>query len=83
MAPLFSGAGDQPTFHADYRNRDNGMIYQANAASAPMARQSAELDFSVADAADTEKLNAILWRAAKGKLPMPAPRHTVFPAGKE
>ena len=32
MAPLFAGAGDQPAFNADYRNRDNGTIYQANAA---------------------------------------------------
>jgi DNA-binding beta-propeller fold protein YncE len=80
MAPLFSGAGDQPPFKADYRNRDNGMMYQANAPAAPMARESSKLDFSVADAADSEKLNAILWRAAKGNVPMPASRHTVIPA---
>ena len=71
MAPLFTGAGDQPAFTADYRNRDNGMIYQANAANAPGAKQSSKLDFSHADAADAEKLNAILWRAAKGNVPMP------------
>ena len=79
IAPLFSGTGDQPAFKADYRNRDNGMIYQANSKSAPGAKESAALDFSVADAADTEKLNAILWRAAKGDAAMPEPRHTVFP----
>jgi DNA-binding beta-propeller fold protein YncE len=80
MAPLFTGAGDQSPFKADYRNRDNGMIYQANGPSAPMAQESAKLDFSVADAADNEKLNAILWRAAKGRAPMPAPKHSAFPA---
>jgi hypothetical protein len=39
----------------------------------------------VADAADNEKLNAILWGDVKGDLPMPAPRHTVIPveAGDE
>jgi DNA-binding beta-propeller fold protein YncE len=79
MAPLFSGAGNQPAFKADYRNRDNGMIYQANAANAPGARQSARLNFSVADAADVNVLNAILWRAAKGNTPMPAPKQTVLP----
>jgi DNA-binding beta-propeller fold protein YncE len=79
IAPLFTGTGDQPSFKADYRNRDNGMIYQANAKSAPGAKESAALDFSVADAADTEILNAILWRAAKGDAVMPEPRHTVFP----
>ena len=82
MAPLFAGAGDQPPFKADYRNRDNGMIYQANAPNAPGARESAQLDFSHADAADANTLNAILWRAAKGEVPMPAPKHTVF-AGEQ
>jgi hypothetical protein len=79
IAPLFAGVGDQPAFKAEYRNRDNGMIYQANAKTAPGAKESAALDFSVADAADTEILNAILWRAAKGAAAMPGPRHTVFP----
>src|SRR5215469_4043655 len=37
MAPLFSGKGDQPAFVADYGNRDNGLIYQANAPTAPGA----------------------------------------------
>jgi len=80
MAPLFTGAGDQPAFKADYRNRDNGLIYQANPPNAPGAKESAKLDFSVADAADSSVLNAILWRAAKGDVPMPAPRHAVFPS---
>jgi Lactonase, 7-bladed beta-propeller len=85
MAPLFSGAGDQPAFKADYRDRDNGMIYQANTNSSPMAKESLELDFSVADAADNQVLNAILWKAAKGDVPMPEPQHTVFSSagGKE
>ena len=80
MAPLFTGSGDQPAFHADYRNRDNGIIYQANEKTAPGAKESAALNFSVADAADAATLNAILWRAAKGDIPMPEPRHSVIPA---
>ena len=40
MAPLFTGVGDQPAFKADYRNRDNGTIYQANTPSSPMAKES-------------------------------------------
>jgi len=79
MAPLFSGAGDQPAFKADYSNRDNGLIYQANARNAPGAKESSALDFSVADAADTATLNAILWRDAKGDLPPPEPKHAVIP----
>jgi hypothetical protein len=78
MAPLFSGSGDHPPFKADYRNRDNGMIYQANTAASPMAKESSELNFSVADAADNVVLNTILWKAAKGDTPVPETRHTVF-----
>ena len=80
MDPLFAGPGDQPAFQADYRNRDNGLIYQANDKTAPGAKESAALNFSVADAADTETLNAILWRVAKGDVPMPVPRHSVITA---
>lgn len=83
MAPLFNGPGTQPAFKADYRNRDNGTIYQANNRNTPGAKESAKLDFSVADAADHEKLNAILWQAAKGNIPMPQPRHTVLPSERE
>jgi DNA-binding beta-propeller fold protein YncE len=83
MAPLFTGAGDQPAFHADYRNRDNSMIYQANTAASPMAKESSQLDFSVADAADNVMLNTILWRAAKGDIPMPEPRHSVVPSARQ
>jgi len=78
MAPLFTGPGDQPPFKADPRNRDNGLIYRANAQNARDAKTSSALDFSVADAADTATLNAILWRDAKGDVPMPPPRHAVI-----
>lgn len=79
MGALLSGPGQQPTFNADYRNQKNGLIYQMNSPGAPGARGSARMDFSRADAADSIKLNAILWRDRKGNTPMPAPRHTVFP----
>jgi hypothetical protein len=82
MAPLFGGEGEQPAFRADYRNRENGMIYQANSPDAPGAKQSAKLNFSVADAADAGILNAVLWKAAKGNVPMPAPQHKVFAAAE-
>jgi hypothetical protein len=78
MAPLFSGRGDQPPFNADRRNLRNGLIYEANPPNAPGARESAHLDFSHADAADAAQLNAILWRASKGDVPMPKPVHRVI-----
>jgi DNA-binding beta-propeller fold protein YncE len=71
MAPEFSGGGTQPAFTADYANRDNGLIYQANTASSPGAKESAQMDFRQADMADTQKLNVILWRDARGSAPIP------------
>jgi hypothetical protein len=78
MTGLFSGKGDQAPFSADYRNQKNGLIYRANAATDAGAKESAKLDFSQADAADSEKLNAILWRDRKGSQPMPQVRHAVL-----
>ena len=79
IAPLFSGSGEQPPFTADYRNRDNGLLYQANPVNAQGAAASMKMDFSRADAVDSSLLNRILWRDVKGKIPMPAPRHAIFP----
>ncbi len=75
MAPLFSGSGDQPAFTADYRNRDNGLIYQTNTKE---WKEGKNLDFSRADGVDTALLNRFLWKDRKGDMPMPAPQHNVF-----
>jgi hypothetical protein len=80
MAPLFSGAGDQPPYTADWRNRDNGLIYQANPPKGQGAAVSAKMDFTRPDAVNTAVLNRILWRDRMGNATMPAPKHAVFPA---
>ncbi|MGH9544410.1 MAG: bifunctional YncE family protein/alkaline phosphatase family protein [Terriglobales bacterium] len=79
MAPLFSGTGDQPSFTADWSNRDNGLIYQTNPSRGQGAAESARMDFTRPDAVNTAVLNQILWRDRKGSTPMPAPKHSVFP----
>ena len=79
MAPLFSGKGEQPAFTADYRNRDNGLIYEVNTKE---WKEGKKLDFSRADAVDTAVLNKFLWRDRMGGNSMPAPRHRVFPASE-
>jgi DNA-binding beta-propeller fold protein YncE len=81
MGPLFSGAGDQPAFKADYRNLKNGLIYETNKRDAKGANESAKMDFSRPDAAGAARLNQVLWRDQKGDTPIPAPKHTIFPAG--
>jgi DNA-binding beta-propeller fold protein YncE len=72
MGTAFSGAGDQAAFEADYRNRDNGLIYTANKKTAAGARASSKMDFKHADRADASKLNVILWQDAMGERPVPA-----------
>jgi hypothetical protein len=79
MGPMFSGPGKQPPFEADYRNRDNGMIYETNKRDAPGAKESARMDFSRPDAAGASRLNEVLWRDQKGDSPAPIPRHGIFP----
>ncbi len=72
MGPMFAGPGDQRPFAADYANRENGLIYTANAKTAVGARESAKMDFTHADRADASKLNVILWRDAMGDRAVPA-----------
>ena len=72
IATLFSGPGDQAPFAADTANRENGLIYTANAATAVGAKESMKMDFAHADRADSRVLNAILWRDAMGEQAMPA-----------
>jgi DNA-binding beta-propeller fold protein YncE len=79
IAPLFSGAGNQPPFTADWSNRDNGLIYQTNPAKGQGAKESAKMDFSRPDAANPIVLNAILWRDRKGDKSMPGAQRKVKP----
>jgi DNA-binding beta-propeller fold protein YncE len=83
MGQLFSGVGDQLAFEVDYRNRDNGLIYETNKREAPGAKVSEKMDFSRPDAAGAAQLNRVLWRDQKGDAPMPVTKHTVFPAGAD
>ena len=81
MARLLSGSGNQAAYQADYRNLNNGLIYETNKRDAPGSKISSRMDFSRPDAAGADRLNEVLWRDQKGATPMPAPQHTVFPAG--
>jgi DNA-binding beta-propeller fold protein YncE len=72
ISTLFTGPGDQAAYTADYRNRDNGLIYTANAKDAVGAKESAKMDFRHEDRAPTAKLNVILWKDAMGDKPVPA-----------
>jgi hypothetical protein len=71
MAPLLSGPGTQPPFQVDDKNLRSGLIYNVNEKKAPGAKESSLMDFSRPDAANADKLNAILWQDAKGSGAMP------------
>ena len=71
IATLFTGPGDQPAYTADVSNRDNGLIYTANAKTAAGAKESMKMDFRHADRADPRKLNVILWKDAMGNAAVP------------
>ncbi|WP_263366076.1 bifunctional YncE family protein/alkaline phosphatase family protein [Edaphobacter bradus] len=72
IGTLFTGPGDQAPYTANYTNRDNGLIYTANAKTAPGAKESSRMDFRHADRADAQKLNVILWKDAMGDKPVPS-----------
>ncbi len=72
IASLFTGPGDQPAYDADTMNRENGLIYTANQATAVGAKESMKMDFTHEDRADARKLNVILWKQAMGNKPVPA-----------
>ncbi len=76
MTPLLSGPGTQPPYTVDDSNLRNGLVYKMNAKKAPGAKESSKMDFSRPDAANAARLNEILWRNAKGDVPMPAPQHS-------
>jgi hypothetical protein len=81
MSGMFSGAGDQPAYKADYRNLKNGLLYERNRKDAPGANISMRMDFSRPDAAGADELNRVLWQDRKGSAPVPEPTHNVFSAG--
>ncbi len=71
MAPLLAGPGTQPPYRVDDKNLRSGLIYKVNEKNAVGAKESLLMNFSRPDAVDTRKLNAILWRNAKGEAPLP------------
>ncbi|HZQ23731.1 MAG TPA: phosphoesterase [Terriglobales bacterium] len=83
FAPMFSGSGNQPAFNANFRNRDNGMIYRVNPERGEGARESTKMNFSRPDRVNASLLNAVLWRERMGNAPVPKPRHQVIPVSSQ
>jgi hypothetical protein len=86
MRASFLSAGDPPVLAAYSAMEPKIAIDQANRRASSLrgieredALASARMNFVEPDAAPSEKLNRILWRAARGaNTPYPAARRSVF-----
>src|ERR1700688_1678357 len=76
MTELFAAPGAQPPYQVDDKNLRNGLIYRVNEKHASGAKESSQMNFSHPDATDARKLNAVLWRNAKGDAPLPSTQHS-------
>jgi YVTN family beta-propeller protein len=70
--PMLNAFRGRPNFAAYTALIPSQSLTETNTASAPMAAQSARMDFSDADRADPNTLNMAIWQSVKGPdLPMP------------
>jgi YVTN family beta-propeller protein len=74
MLNAFRGEPDQQPYTAKVPTQS---LTETNSTSAPMAAQSAQMDFSDADRANDQQLNQAIWQSVKGAgSRMPAGQHT-------
>lgn len=77
--PLFRSFTASPDFTAYKALPSNVNIDQRNTASNQLAKESANLNLAVEDAAPDVPFNQIIWKAIKGENSvMPTPRHSAF-----
>jgi YVTN family beta-propeller protein len=58
-------------------------MQEVNPVTAPLAAQSSSQDLTKEDQINMQLFNQAIWASIKGTTPMPAPRHTVFPAADD
>jgi Phosphoesterase family len=75
--PMFDGFSQQPDLRPYSVISPKVSLTATNPDHAPGAAESARMDFSDADKADDDDLNAILWKAIKGT-DLPAPTRSLF-----
>ncbi len=77
--PMYAAFTDQPDLRPYTALKPQVDLNERNPPTAPGAAASARMDFSDVDRIDDDEMNAILWRAIKGDVPMPAPVRSAFP----
>ncbi|HEY8302620.1 MAG TPA: bifunctional YncE family protein/alkaline phosphatase family protein [Jatrophihabitans sp.] len=80
MSASFTGHPDVAGYDALTPSQS---LDETNTASAPMAAQSARMNFSAADRAPEHQLDEAIWKSVRGAhSTMPAPQHNIIPAAK-
>ncbi|MDR7073104.1 bifunctional YncE family protein/alkaline phosphatase family protein [Fictibacillus barbaricus] len=69
--PMINSFTQKPDFSPFKVEQPSYPLDRKNGEAAPMAAESKTLDFKGVDHADSEKLNKILWKSAKGDTPYP------------
>lgn len=78
MLAAFTNKPDLTPYTAQKPSQD---LQEVNPVTAPLAAQSAQQDLTKEDQINMSLFNQATWASVKGAdVPMPAPRHTVFPA---
>jgi hypothetical protein len=76
--PIRKAFTDHPNFRAYDALQPGVSMSAVNLPGAPLAAESAHLDFSRPDAADARILNEAIWKSVRGNgSPMPPPRVSV------
>ena len=78
--PMYAAFTEKPDFRPYTAVKPQVDLNKRNAADTPDAAASARMDFSDVDRINDHELNAILWRAIKGDVPMPSPLRSAFPS---
>ena len=77
--PMYAAFTEKPDLRPYTAVEPKVNLNERNSPEAPGAATSARMDFGDVDRINDHELNAVLWRAIKGDVPMPAPLRSAFP----
>ncbi|HEY6421734.1 MAG TPA: bifunctional YncE family protein/alkaline phosphatase family protein [Pseudonocardiaceae bacterium] len=79
--PMLAVFTNKPDFNPYTAIKPTQNLHEVNPVNAPLAAQSEAQDLTKEDKINMPEFNQATWASVKGAdIPMPAPRHTVFPA---
>jgi hypothetical protein len=79
--PMLAAFSNKPNTTPYTATRPTQNLQEVNPVNAPLAAESQAQDLTREDQINMQQFNQATWASVKGpNTPMPAPRHTVFPA---